>query len=128
MTEPPRLTIFYDGTCTLCRRQKAFWHKRTAAGRVVWHDIGQDARPLLGSGISHRQALHRLHARTADRQTLAGGRVIVALLGEVPGLRGAAAVLKYPPLLWLVEGLYRLLLPLRRLATGRRCTGCGKLD
>ncbi|MDF2095211.1 thiol-disulfide oxidoreductase DCC family protein [Aquibaculum arenosum] len=128
MTEPPRLTIFYDGTCALCRRQKAFWERHTAAGRVAWHDIGRDARPLLGSGISHRRALHRLHARTADRETLTGGRVVVALLREVPGFRRPAALLAHPPLLWLVEGFYCLLLPLRRLVTGRRCPGCARED
>jgi len=53
---------------------------------------------------------------------------VVALLREVPGFRRPAALLAHPPLLWLVEGFYCLLLPLRRLVTGRRCPGCARED
>src|SRR5690554_7174935 len=65
-----RLTVFYDGACALCRRQASFWGRLDKQGAIDWRDISQDARELLGTGISHRQALGQLHARTAEGKVL----------------------------------------------------------
>ena len=126
MTPPRRLTVFYDGACALCRRQVAFWQRLDQDGRIDWQDISRDARALLGSGISHRRALHRVHARTAEGQRLQGARVMSALLQEVPRLRFLGRLASLPPFIWLLELLYMLASPLRRLFTGRWRNCCGE--
>src|SRR5690625_960519 len=118
-TKRPRLTIFYDGSCALCRRQAAFWRRLDRAGAVAWRDISRDARALLGTGISHRRALHRLHARTAEGTTLAGARVVAALLREIPRLRLLGELASLPPFIWILDLFYRLASLVRRLVTGR---------
>jgi len=125
MAEPARLTLFYDGACPLCRREVAFYRRLDRDGRIDWADISEDARPLLGSGIGRRQALRRIYARTADGRLLSGARAFVALWRELPGFRLAAPLLALPPLIWGLEGLYRLFLLVRPRLTGRPRDCCG---
>lgn len=126
MPPKPHLTVFFDGACAFCRRQVAFWRRQDRRGRIDWRDISQDARALLGTGISHRQALHKVHARTRHGRTLTGARALLAIMDELPGFRTPARVLTLPPLVWLLEGFYHLFLPLRARLTGRNRDCCGE--
>lgn len=119
-----RLTVFYDGACALCRRQASFWGRLDKQGAIDWRDISQDARELLGTGISHRQTLGQLHARTAEGKVLRGGRAIAALLQELPRWHLLGKLAALPPFLWILELLYRSVSVLRRLASGRWGSCC----
>ena len=123
---PHNLTVYYDGGCSFCRQQVAFWRRLDKDGRIAWQDIGRDARALLGTGISHRHALHRVHARDRQGRRLQGARVMTAIMQEIPRLRLAGQFAALPPFIWLLEVLYRLALPLRRLFTGRWRNCCGE--
>ncbi|NDD03179.1 MAG: DUF393 domain-containing protein, partial [Betaproteobacteria bacterium] len=35
----PPLTIYYDGSCPLCRREIAFYKSNPDAAQLVWHDV-----------------------------------------------------------------------------------------
>lgn len=126
MTARRRLTVFYDGACSLCRRQVAFWQWLDRHRRVDWQDISRDARALLGTGISHRRALHRVHAFTSAGQKLQGARVVAALMQEMPRLRLLGRLASLPPFVWLLELLYLVASPLRHLFTGRWKNCCGE--
>ena len=38
---PPALTIYYDGSCPLCRREIAFYRRLRATMRLDWVDVSQ---------------------------------------------------------------------------------------
>jgi len=124
-----RLTLFYDGDCPLCRREVDWYRRRDRAGRIAWADISGDARPLLGTGLAHRQALSRLYARLPNGRIVGGARAFLAVWRELPGLRLPARVLALPPFVWLLELGYRGFLLVRPWITGRRpCAACGEED
>lgn len=68
----PVLTIYYDGSCPLCRREIAFYRRNPDAAQLVWHDVSvnflanDDAS--LGAGLSCQRAMAYFHVRDAEGQ------------------------------------------------------------
>ncbi len=87
------LTVYFDGSCPMCRREIAIYRRLPQAAAIDWVDVSVGSE--LGASLSCAQAMARFHVR--DRQ----GRLF----------SGAAAF--SPPLSWLFEAAYRLFLPLR---------------
>ena len=44
----PELTIYYDGSCPLCRREIAFYRRQPGSERLDWMDVSAGAG--LGEG------------------------------------------------------------------------------
>lgn len=113
MTPPaPLLTVYFDGSCPLCRREIALYRRLQGAERLAWHDISAGAP--TGPGLSCDAAMRRFHVRDAQGRLHSGGAAFARLWRSLGGgwrvLGGLAAV---PPLGWLLELAYRGFLPLR---------------
>ncbi|RME44943.1 MAG: DUF393 domain-containing protein, partial [Caldilineae bacterium] len=63
--------------------------------------------PPMTSSL-RRACTKAVHVLTADGRVLRGGRATLFVLAEVGIFPRLMAVLAHPPLLWLVEGAYRL--------------------
>jgi len=107
----PRI-VFHDGSCPLCRREIAFYRRRVPAGAVEWRDVST-AAVELPAGLDRRAAMARFHVQRPDGRLVSGGPAFAELWCCVPGLRWAGAIGRRPPVSWLLEAGYRLLLPLR---------------
>ena len=107
----PELTIYYDGSCPLCRREIAFYRRLRGAERLQWLDVslGTD----LGDDLSCEAAMRRFHVRDAQGRLLSGGAAFARLWRALPGWRLAGWLLAWPPMSWLLEWAYRAFLPLR---------------
>jgi predicted DCC family thiol-disulfide oxidoreductase YuxK len=96
MGEPePEITVFYDGACPRCVRDRARYERWAgrAGARVCWFDLtGQDER-LRALGIDPRRALTELHVLDERRRVRSELDAYILLLDRVPRLK---------PLAWLV--------------------------
>ena len=60
----PELTVYYDGSCPLCRREIALYQRQRGAEQLAWHDISAGAP--TGPGLSCEAAMRRFHVRDAQ--------------------------------------------------------------
>lgn len=66
----PALTIYYDGSCPLCRREIAFYKGNPDAAQLVWHDVSvnfqSNDNSSLGDGLNCQLAMAYFHVRDAQ--------------------------------------------------------------
>ncbi len=107
----PELTVYFDGSCPLCRREIALYRRQRGAERLDWVDVSAEA--TLGEGLSCEAAMRRFHVREARGQLHSGGAAFARLWRALPGWRLLGCVFAWPPLSWALEAAYRMFLPLR---------------
>jgi predicted DCC family thiol-disulfide oxidoreductase YuxK len=107
------VTVYYDGSCPLCRREIAVYQRAEGGDSVNWCDVSQADAPL--GGISTEQAMARFHVRGSDGMLQDGARAFIALWLSLPRWRWLGRVASIPPVPVLLEGLYRAFLPMRPL-------------
>ena len=105
------LTVYFDGSCPLCRREIAMYRRLPEATAIAWVDVsaGQD----LGGALSCEAAMARFHVRDAQGRLFSGAAAFSRLWRVFPGWRWLGYVSAWPPMSWLFELAYRLFLPLR---------------
>ncbi len=106
-----RLTVYFDGSCPLCRREIAIYRRLPEASSIAWVDVsaGQD----LGGVLSCEAAMARFHVRDAQGRLFSGAAAFSRMWRVFPGWRWLGWLSAWPPLSWLFELAYRLFLPLR---------------
>ena len=108
----PTLTIYYDGSCPLCRREIAFYRHQAATAPLEWVDVSASTA-TLGADLSCEAAMRRFHVRDANGQLLSGGAAFARLWRALPGWRVLGWCFAWPPLSWALEAAYRAFLPVR---------------
>ena len=111
------LTVLYDGSCPLCRREIAVYRDLQplqSDSSVSYSDISNPAVPLP-AGTSREQLLGRFHVQGRDGQLLSGAQAFLALWAELPGWRWLALAGRLPVASWVMERMYRLFLRWRPL-------------
>ena len=107
----PEITVYFDGSCPLCRREIALYQRQRGAGRLAWVDVSAPAE--LGEGLSCEAAMRRFHVRERQGRLLSGGAAFARLWRALPGWRVLGWLFAWPPLSWVLEAAYRVFLPLR---------------
>lgn len=107
--DKPKLTVFYDGACPRCVRDRRNYEKLAGGGaeEVCWFDItGQDER-LRGMGIDPRKALTELHVQDENQRIHSELDAYILLMGRVPLLKPLAWLVGLPLLRPLLSRIYR---------------------
>ncbi|MCQ8129440.1 thiol-disulfide oxidoreductase DCC family protein [Methylomonas rivi] len=93
-----KLTVFYDGACPKCRRDRATYEKLAggAAELVCWFDITGQENRLRELGIEPRKALSELHVRDTDGRIVSELDAYILLMNKVPRLKLFARVMGLP--------------------------------
>jgi predicted DCC family thiol-disulfide oxidoreductase YuxK len=115
MTNPDRITVFYDGSCPMCRREIGFYRRCKGAQIVEWEDVSRSSRLEIAPGVSRAQAMARLHVRRGDGSIVSGGYAFATIWLALPGFRRLGVLARYKPLAWLLERTYGLFLKVRPL-------------
>ena len=105
--------VFFDGACPLCSHEIAFYRKHEGASGIAWVDVSRTDVAELPDGLSRYDALARFHVQTADGNLLDGAAAFAHLWSTLPRFRLAGRVARIPPVLWILERLYNLFLPIR---------------
>jgi len=105
------LTVIFDGSCPLCRREISLYQSLTPLEAVNWLDVSQDhcgIAPLEKAGY-----MARFHIRQKDGTVLSGAAAFVALWLAMPGWRWLGRLGRLPGVTPLLECMYRGFLHLR---------------
>ena len=105
----PEVTVWYDSECPLCTREIALM-KRLDRRRAI------DFVDLYGARdcpVDPDELLRRFHAREHGQPVVSGAAAFAAMWRAIPVLRPLGLLAKFPPVLWLLEGAYRVFLLLR---------------
>lgn len=108
---PAQLTVYFDGSCPLCRREIALYQRQRGAERLAWVDVSSGTG--LGEGLSCEAAMRRFHVRDAQGRLFSGAAAFARLWRALAGWRVLGCLFAWPPLSWALEAAYRIFLPVR---------------
>jgi predicted DCC family thiol-disulfide oxidoreductase YuxK len=112
---PQPLTVLYDGSCPLCRREIAVYRglqPLQPGAPVCFADVSDAALPVP-PGTTRPQLLARFHVRRGDGELLSGAAAFLAFLAlwaALPGWRWLAWLGRVPGAAWTMERGYRVFL------------------
>ena len=107
-------TVYFDGSCSLCRAEIEHYRREDKAGALRFVDISETgSKPP--EGISRERAMERFHVRASDGRVLSGAVAFVEVWTCLPRWRWAARVASLPGALIALETGYKLFLPVRPL-------------
>jgi len=113
MTAPAdKPTVFFDGSCPLCRAEIDLYRRQDGEQRLCFVDVSRSEAPPA-PGLTAGEAMARFHVREADGTLRSGAAAFVALWAHVPGWRWLARIARLPGVTAVLEGAYRLFLPVR---------------
>lgn len=120
-TREQRITVFYDGACPACVRDRAQYEK--LAGKtgdaVHWVDITGRDEQLRQLGIDPDKAMRELHVVDEQQRVLVELDAYIALMKKVPALRPLAWVIGKPFIRPLLSAVYRRQVDRRLRREGR---------
>ena len=105
----PQVTVWYDSQCPLCVREIALMRRLDRRGAIDFVDL-YSARDCP---VTLDELLRRFHARERGKPAVSGAAAFAAMWRAIPILRPLGLLAKFPPVLWLLEGAYRVFLRLR---------------
>ncbi len=110
-----RFTIFFDGSCPLCRREIGFYQRQAGADGLTWQDVSRPGQADLAPGLSCAEAMQRFHIRTEAGELVSGGLAFALLWQRLPRFRIFGLIGAAWPVRWGLQAGYWLFLPLRPL-------------
>lgn len=104
-TPPSCLTVLYDGSCPLCRREVGVYQGLQPRQPIAWQDVSATHAQLPGDG-QRQTYMARFHVQQADGTVLSGAAAFVALWAILPGWRWLARLAALPGITPCMEWLY----------------------
>jgi predicted DCC family thiol-disulfide oxidoreductase YuxK len=111
--------VFYDGDCPLCRREIGHYRAIDRTAAIEWLDLHQSGERLRAAGVTHEQAMARLHVIDPDAGLVSGVPAFVAIWHRLPGYRHLATLVSA---LGLIGPLDRAYAHFARWRLRRRCS------
>ncbi len=105
-------TVYFDGSCPLCRAENGYYRGKDRAGALCFVDVSEPGAKDP-EGITKQRAMERFHVRTGNGQIMSGAAAFVEVWARLPGWHWAARGAALPGALTVLEFGYRLFLPVR---------------
>jgi predicted DCC family thiol-disulfide oxidoreductase YuxK len=113
MTEPTKLTIFYDGSCPLCIREIGLYQTMKGADALSFIDISQSPDTIVAPGLSKDAAMRRFHVMRPDGRISSGGPAFAHLWAALPRLTWLGKLFLIKPMPCVLDAAYTIFLPMR---------------
>ena len=111
VTSCDALTVMFDGSCPLCRREISLYQSLTPQHAVAWQDV---SGPDTGLNQTERaRYMARFHVRLEDGRMVSGAAAFVALWLVMPGWRWLGRMARLPGVTPVLELAYRGFLRVR---------------
>ncbi|MEN8259898.1 MAG: DUF393 domain-containing protein [Pseudomonadota bacterium] len=119
--EKAKITVYYDGACARCVRDRDTYEKLAGkgGGEVCWFDITGREDQLREIGIDPHKALTELHVRDENQRVLSELDAYILLMGKVPLLKPLAWLIGLPVIRPLLSRLYHWMVIRRLTESGR---------
>jgi predicted DCC family thiol-disulfide oxidoreductase YuxK len=115
--ELSKSTVYFDGSCPLCRAEIGYYRRKDASGALCFVDVAETAA-VTPEGVTRERALQRFHVLAGDGRVLSGAAAFVEVWSRLPRWRWAARVASLPGATALLELGYRMFLPVRPFISG----------
>jgi len=123
MANDATLTVYFDGSCALCSVEIDHYARQRGAQGLCFVDASTPGAQT-GDNLSRDLALRRFHVRRADGQLVSGASAFVTIWETLPAWKLLARLVRLPGVIFILEGAYRLFLPVRPLMS-RIAAGLG---
>ena len=110
--ELSKSTVYFDGSCPLCRAEIGYYQRKDQDRALCFVDISEIGA-LPPDGITQERAMKRFHVRASDGRVLSGAAAFVEVWNRLPRWRWAARAASLPGALIALEWGYRIFLPVR---------------
>jgi predicted DCC family thiol-disulfide oxidoreductase YuxK len=107
-----KTTVYFDGSCPLCRAEIGHYRREDDTGALAFVDVSDTVAPLP-SGLTRQHAMERFHVLEGNGQLLSGAVAFVSVWRRLPRWRWAARIAALPGASTALEVGYRLFLPAR---------------
>jgi predicted DCC family thiol-disulfide oxidoreductase YuxK len=107
------LTVFYDGSCPLCRREIAWYQKQRGSQSIQWDDVSQVDDGTLANGLCTEQAMRRFHVQLPDGGLKSGALAFAEVWKSLPRFRWLGILASLPVVRTIAELTYRGFLKIR---------------
>ncbi|WP_205964882.1 thiol-disulfide oxidoreductase DCC family protein [Pseudooceanicola lipolyticus] len=111
-TDAEGLTVYFDGSCPLCSAEVAHYAAQRGGDTLAFVDVSKEDS-AIGADLAPGDAMRRFHVRRADGRLLSGARAFIAIWETLPRWCWAARIAAVPGMPYMLEGAYRLFLPIR---------------
>ena len=108
-----KTTVFYDGSCPLCRREIKFYQGIEDANQIAWQNIATGNECNLPAGLTREAALKKFHIETAEGQVLVGAAAFAHLWLSMPRFRALGWIAQRPPAAQILDLAYVVFLNFR---------------
>jgi predicted DCC family thiol-disulfide oxidoreductase YuxK len=105
-------TVYYDGSCPLCRTEIGYYQRKNQAGALCFVDVSEPGA-ATPEGVTRQQAMARFHVGASDGRILSGAAAFVEVWTRLPKWRWAARAASLPGAMAALELGYRMFLPVR---------------
>jgi len=105
-------TVYFDGSCPLCRAEIAHYRRQVKAGTLCFVDVSNPT-VALGEDLDQEQAMRRFHVRREDGRLVSGATAFVEIWKRLPRWRWVARATVTLGLLPLLETAYERFLTAR---------------
>ena len=112
--ELSRPTVYFDGSCSLCRAEIGYYRRIDNAGALCFIDVSEIG-VSVPAGLTQQRAMGRFHVRAGNGRLLSGAAAFVEVWSRLPGWRLVARAAALPGATAALELGYRLFLPIRPL-------------
>jgi predicted DCC family thiol-disulfide oxidoreductase YuxK len=121
MSDESSITVFYDGSCDGCVRDRLYYESLQAAddATVIWFDITGQEDQLIEWGIDPHKALLELHIRDSQGQIHSELDAYRLLMHRVPRLKWLGRLLGLPLIRAVSRYLYHWWVERRLRKEGR---------
>jgi predicted DCC family thiol-disulfide oxidoreductase YuxK len=115
-SELPKSTVYFDGSCSLCRAEIGYYRRKDQDRALCFIDISENSA-VPPEGITKERAMKRFHVRASDGRVLSGAAAFVEVWTRLPRWRWAASAASLPGALIALEWGYRIFLPVRTFSS-----------
>jgi predicted DCC family thiol-disulfide oxidoreductase YuxK len=107
------LTVFYDGSCPLCRAEIGVYTKSQGAEQIAFVDVAAINALQVCTGLDRASAMARFHVMRSDGTLASGAAGFARLWLALPRWRWLGRFVMLPFVSPAAEFAYRLFLPIR---------------
>ena len=111
-SELPKSTVYFDGSCPLCRAEIGYYRRKDQYRALCFIDISETSA-VPPEGITQERAMKRFHVRASSGRVLSGAAAFVEVWTGLSRWRWVARTASLPGALIALELGYRLFLPVR---------------
>ena len=105
----PEVTVWYDDDCPLCVREIRLMRRLDRRQAIDFVSI----QGGTGCPISTEELMKRFHAQELGEPIVSGAAAFAAMWRAIPVLRPIGLMVRFRPILWILESMYRGFLVIR---------------